>query len=69
VKHFIVFGRKYYIKREDGRLGKFDSQFDKGILFGYSRKIKVYKFFSPRLNKIMQIINVMIDVIDVQKDK
>jgi hypothetical protein len=25
VKHFRVFGSKCYIKREDGRLGKFDS--------------------------------------------
>ena len=25
VKHFIVFGMKCYIKREDGRIGKFDS--------------------------------------------
>jgi hypothetical protein len=25
VKHFRVFGRKCYIKREDGRMGKFDS--------------------------------------------
>jgi hypothetical protein len=29
VKHFIVFGRKCYIKREDGRMGKFDSCVDK----------------------------------------
>jgi hypothetical protein len=35
VEHFRVFGRKCYIKREDGRLGKFDSRDDKGILVGY----------------------------------
>jgi hypothetical protein len=29
VKHFRVFGSKCYIKREDGRMGKFDSQVDK----------------------------------------
>ena len=29
VKHFKVFGRKCYIKREDGRMGKFDSHVDK----------------------------------------
>jgi transposase InsO family protein len=28
VKHFRVFGSKCYIKREDGRLGKFDSSVD-----------------------------------------
>jgi hypothetical protein len=36
VKHFIVFGSKCYIKREDGRMGKFDSRVVKGVLFGYS---------------------------------
>jgi transposase InsO family protein len=35
VKHFRVFGRKCYIKREDGRMGKFESHVDKGILVGY----------------------------------
>ena len=32
VKHFRVFGSKCYIKREDGRMRKFDSHVDKGIL-------------------------------------
>ena len=36
MKHFKVFGSKCYIKREDGRMGKFDSRVDKGILVGYS---------------------------------
>jgi hypothetical protein len=40
VKHFRVFRRKCYIKREYGMLGKFDSQVNKGILFGYSSKKK-----------------------------
>jgi Holliday junction resolvase len=69
VKHFRVFRSKCYIKREDDRLGKFDSRFDKGILFGYSRKIKSYKFFSPRLNRTMESINVTIDEKGIQKDK
>jgi transposase InsO family protein len=29
VKHFKVFGSKFYIKREDRRMGKFDSRVDK----------------------------------------
>jgi hypothetical protein len=37
VKHFRVFGSKCYIKREDGRMGKFDSRVDKGVLVGYSK--------------------------------
>jgi hypothetical protein len=66
---FKVFGRKCYIKREDGRIGKFDSRVDKDILVGYSSKSKAYKLFSPRLNKIMESINVMVDGTDVHKDK
>ena len=34
VKHFRVFGSKCYIKREDGRMGKFDSRVEKVILVG-----------------------------------
>jgi hypothetical protein len=69
VKHFRVFGRKCYIKREDGRIGKFDSRVDKGILVGYSRKNKAYKFFSARLSRIMEINNVTIDDTNVWKIK
>jgi len=36
VKHFKLFGRKCYIKREDVGMGKFDSHVDKVILFFYS---------------------------------
>jgi hypothetical protein len=35
VKHFRVFGSKCYIKREDDKMGKFDSRVDKGVLIGY----------------------------------
>jgi hypothetical protein len=69
VKHFKVFGSKFSIKREDGRLGKFDSRVDKGILVGYSSKRKAYKCFIPRLNRIVEIINVTIEETDVQKGK
>jgi transposase InsO family protein len=34
VKHFRVFGRKCYIKREDGKMGMFDSRVEKGVLVG-----------------------------------
>jgi hypothetical protein len=63
-KHFRVFGRKCYIKREDDMIGKFDSQVDKGILGGYSRKRKAYKCFNLRLIRIVERINVMIDETD-----
>jgi hypothetical protein len=52
VKHFKVFGRKFYIKREDHRMGKFYSRVDKGVLFGYSSIRKAYKFFNLRLKKL-----------------
>jgi len=58
--NFIVFWSKCYIKREDEKLGKFDSRVEKGILFGYSNKRKSYKFFSPRLKRIVEIFNVTI---------
>jgi hypothetical protein len=61
VKHFRVFGRKCYIKREDGRMGKFDSRVDKGVLVGYSSTRKSYKCYNLRLNKVVESINVTID--------
>jgi predicted nucleotidyltransferase len=59
VKHFIVFGS--YIKREDGRMGKFDSHVDKGVLVGYSSTRKAYKCYNLRLNKVVERINIKID--------
>jgi hypothetical protein len=61
VKHFRVFGSKCYITREDGRMGKFDSRVDKGILVGYSSTRKSYKCYNLRLNKVVESINVTID--------
>jgi hypothetical protein len=61
VKHFRFFGSKCYIKREDGRMGKFDSRVDKGILVGYSSTRKAYKCYNLRLNKVVENINVTID--------
>jgi hypothetical protein len=61
VNHFRVFRSKCYIKREDGRIGKFVSRVDKGIMVGYSRKRKAYKCFNMRLNRIVERINVMVD--------
>jgi hypothetical protein len=61
VKHFRVFGSKCYIKREYGRMGKFDSRVDKGVLVGYSSTRKEYKCYNLRLNKVVESINVTID--------
>jgi hypothetical protein len=69
VNHFRVFGRKYYIKREDGRMGKFDSHVDKGVLVGYSSTRKEYKCYNLRLNKVVENINVTIDETDRPESK
>jgi hypothetical protein len=69
VKHFIVFGSKLYIKREDGRMGKFDSHVDKGVLVGYLSIRKAYKCYNLRLNIVLESINVTIDEIGRQELK
>jgi hypothetical protein len=69
VKHFIVFGSKCYIKREDGSMGKFDSHVDKGILVGYSSTRKEYKCYNLRLNKVVESINLTIDEIGIPESK
>jgi hypothetical protein len=61
VKHFTVFGSKCYIKREDGRMRKFESCVDKGVLICHSSKRKAYKCYNLRLNKVLERINVTID--------
>jgi hypothetical protein len=61
VKHFRVFGSKCYIKREDGRMGKFDSCVDKGRFVLYSSTRKEYKCYNLILNKVVERINVTID--------
>ena len=52
VKHFREFGRKCYIKREDGKMGKFDSCVDKGVLVGYSIIWKSYMCYNLRLKNL-----------------
>jgi hypothetical protein len=69
VKHFRVFGSKCYIKREDGRMKKFDSHVDKGILVGYSITRKRYTCYNLIFNKVVESINVTIDEIGRPKSK
>ena len=42
VKYFKVFGRKFYILK-DNKNGNFDAKSDEGIFLGYSTKRKAYK--------------------------
>ena len=60
VQHFRIFGSKCYIKRDDKKIGKFDSRVDEGIFVGYSSKRKAYKCYNLRLDKVIESINVKI---------
>jgi hypothetical protein len=48
-------------QKEDGRMKKFDSCVDKGVLVGYSSTRKAYNCYNLRLNKFVESINVTID--------
>jgi hypothetical protein len=69
VKHFIVFGSKCYIKKEDGRMINFESRVDKGVLVGYSSTRKECKYYNLILNKFVESINVTIDEIGRPESK
>jgi hypothetical protein len=69
LKYFRVFGSKYYIKREDDIVGKFDSRVDKGVLVGYSSTRKSYKCYNLILKKVVERINVTIDETDRLESK
>ena len=62
VKYFKIFGSKCYIKRTDENLGKFEPKADEGILLGYSPHSKAYKCYNKRLGKIVESIDVVVDV-------
>ena len=61
VKHFKVFGSKYYIKNNDEKLGNFEPRADEGIFLGYSFRSKAYKCYNKRLQNIVECIDVVID--------
>jgi hypothetical protein len=51
VRYFKIFGKKYYIRRDEEDLGNFDSRCDEGIFLGYSTIIKACKCYNKRLEK------------------
>eukprot|EP00253_Pinus_taeda_P014189 PITA_14189 len=61
VKYFKVFGSKYYIKRTDENVGKFEPRADEGILLGYSSRSKGYKCYNKRLGNFFESIDVVVD--------
>jgi hypothetical protein len=69
VKHFIFFGSKCYIKRDEDNIGKFDSRSNEGIFLGYSPNKKAYKCYNLRLHKIVESANVKIDDQKLRKIK
>ena len=60
VKHFKVFGCKYYILKES-RNGKFDTKSDECIFLGYSTRRKAYKCLNINTNKFVESENVNFD--------
>ena len=60
VKHFRIFGRKCFIKKNDDKLGKFESRDNEGMLLGYTSRRKGYKCFNKRIQKLVECIDVAV---------
>ena len=60
-KIFYIFWKKFYIKRDDDNLGKFDSRTDEGIFLGYSSTRKAYICYNLKSHKIIESENVTAD--------
>jgi len=61
IKHFKVFGSKFYIKNNDDHLGKYDDRVDEGILLGYATNNKGYRCYNKRLHKLVDCIDIKVD--------
>jgi hypothetical protein len=61
IKHFNVFGSKYYIKNNDENMGKYDDRADEGIFLGYSTNSKGYRCYNKRLHKLVDYIDIKVD--------
>jgi len=69
VKYFKVFGRKFYIKRNEDTLGKFESRTYEGIFLGYASGSSAYKWYTKRLCKLVDSSDVRVDESIPQKEK
>jgi hypothetical protein len=69
IKHFKVFGSKFYIKNNDDHLGKFDSRVDEGIFLGNAMNSKGYRCFIKIMHKLIDCIDVRIDEEALVKDQ
>ena len=61
VKYFRAFGSKFYVKRDDDNLGKFDSRTNEGVFLGYYSTKKAYICYILRTHKIIESENVTVD--------
>jgi hypothetical protein len=61
IKHFKVFGSKYYRKNNNENLGNYDDRDDEGIFLGYATSSKGYICFNKRLYKLVDFIDLKVD--------
>jgi hypothetical protein len=60
IKHFKVFGSKFYIKNNDENIGKYDDRADEGIFLVYVTNIKGYRCYNRRLHKLVDCIDIKV---------
>ena len=61
VKYFRIFGSTCFILKDRKNVGKFDSQKNEGIFFGYSSTSEAYQVYNKRTKRVMETVNVVID--------
>jgi hypothetical protein len=61
IKHFKVFGSKFYIKNNNENLGKYDDRDDEGIFLGYATNSKGYTCFNKILSKLVDCVDLRVD--------
>ena len=61
IKHFKVFGSKFFIENNDEHLGKYDDRADEGTFLGYATNSKGYRCYNKRFHKLLDCIEIKID--------
>jgi hypothetical protein len=61
IKHFKVFGSKFYIKNNDENIGKYGDRANEGIFLGYATNNKGYRCYNKRLHKLVDCIDIKVD--------
>jgi hypothetical protein len=69
IKYFKSFWIKFYIKRNEYKLGKFESRTIQGIFLGHAFGSKTYKCYNKRLHKVVYSIDVIVDEEIHQEEK